>query len=518
MLGVLLSAIFLPCTFSSPDMSGTFSSPSSSNKTFAFVSKDFPENGRYNASTACQEFRADGPTGSGWLRVDCMHVWSSWAPSLPKSVAGQREDRRFFFRISERLRRQGTPCYLDPPNSKDGAGSRSLRQLAAMVFAKEMGCDCLLPSKYRKGSDTDSSLYCHHSKYIADKDYRCAEVNWMEYFNISHHTATLPDDGGRRKSINVQPLSKLKNATERFMDKGGFDHPPWVHWILRAGSSAASQYFTMPDTWNAAKLHIVRDLLKQLRTSFGWRHPHPSSPGEDQCSFRSSQVNVAMHVRLGDRDGHQTRRGSRHDKTHIHDDYYDRLEEFMSKVTAVFTRQGEAPPVFHIFSETAEPCPSSETAAFDEFLRWPVEPTQIEPCVAAPTPDQCQEKEDGAPSCLPDRSGVFLVQGRPLYLHVGLDVENAMSCMIQADALLMGCSTFGQVAGLFSEGVKFFSIGCQGWVTAPHYKMMPPMAVAEQGSMWVPMTGSWRNPAIYSERILEVAVSQLLFEKMKPSI
>lgn len=70
---------------------------------------------------------------------------------------------------------------------------------------------------------------------------------------------------------------------------------------------------------------------------------------------------------------------------------------------------------------------------------------------------------------------MFLVQGKPLYLHVGLDVENAMSCMIEADGLLMGCSTFGQVAGLYSEGVKFFSVGCEGWKTGANNKMMPPM-------------------------------------------
>lgn len=100
---------------------------------------------------------------------------------------------------------------------------------------------------------------------------------------------------------------------------------------------------------------------------------------------------------------------------------------------------------------------------------------QIGECVAAVTPDECWEKAHGAPSCNSPRSGVFRIQDRSLYLHVGPDVENAMSCMIEADGLLMGCSTFGQSAGLFNEGLRFFSVDCQGWVTAPHYQMVPPM-------------------------------------------
>ncbi|CAN0175538.1 unnamed protein product [Scytosiphon promiscuus] len=514
----LVSAICVPYAFCSPDISGSLSPVSSSIKVSNSLSETFPEEQRlYNAAIACQEFQAENATISGWSRADCMDIWTSWAGSLQKRIANHKDGRQFFLSVSDRLRRQNTPCYLDSTDSKDGAGSMSLRQIAALILAEEMGCDCLLPPKYRKGSNPEGSLYCHRSKFIDDDEYRCAQVDWMGYFNLSDHMAPLPNDDGTTMTMKVRPLEALKNETESFLAKGGFDDPPWVHWILRAGINEGSTYFTMPDTWNAEKLHAVRELLARLRTSFRWQHPRPSSQGGDACGFGPSRTNIAIHLRLGDRDGHQVHADSAPDMTSIHDDYYDKLEEFMDRVSAAAVRQGEAPPVFHIFSETAEPCPTAETAAFDEFLRWPVEANQIEPCVAATTPDQCWEKKHGAPSCLPDRSGVFLVQGRPLYLHVGLDVENAMSCMIQADALLMGCSTFGQVAGLFSEGVKFFSIGCQGWLTGPHYKMMPPMAVAEQGNMWVPVTGSWRNPAIYSERILEDALSQL-FDKTNQRI
>lgn len=37
------------------------------------------------------------------------------------------------------------------------------------------------------------------------------------------------------------------------------------------------------------------------------------------------------------------------------------------------------------------------------------------------------------------------MQDKNLFLHVSDSAENSMSCMIKADGLLMGCSTFGQV-------------------------------------------------------------------------
>ena len=38
-------------------------------------------------------------------------------------------------------------------------------------------------------------------------------------------------------------------------------------------------------------------------------------------------------------------------------------------------------------------------------------------------------------------------------------------------------------------------------------------AVVEQGSMWVPVSDSWRNPAIASRRILDEAVRQLFVNR-----
>lgn len=80
--------------------------------------------------------------------------------------------------------------------------------------------------------------------------------------------------------------------------------------------------------------------------------------------------------------------------------------------------------------------------------------------------------------------------------------------MIQADGILMGCSTFGQISGVLNKGLSFFSVGCSGQKTLNHYKMMPALAIAEKGNMWVPISGSWHNPVILSQVIFEAALDE----------
>lgn len=82
--------------------------------------------------------------------------------------------------------------------------------------------------------------------------------------------------------------------------------------------------------------------------------------------------------------------------------------------------------------------------------------------------------------------------------------------MIQADGILMGCSTFGHVAGLLNKGMKFFSLQCLATLAAPHYKLIPPMAIVEQGYMWIPVSGSWPDPAIASQVIFEATLDEHL--------
>lgn len=133
----------------------------------------------------------------------------------------------------------------------------------------------------------------------------------------------------------------------------------------------------------------------------------------------------------------------------------------------------------------------------------------------AKIPEDCPEKRAGAANtCPPARSGTFRVEGKPLFLHVGRDVANTLSCMIQADGLLMGCSTFGQLAGILNrDGISFFSTSCGGLGSPIQDKMIPPLAVAERGRMWVPVAGSWRNPVLRAKPVLSAALDELLQNK-----
>lgn len=105
------------------------------------------------------------------------------------------------------------------------------------------------------------------------------------------------------------------------------------------------------------------------------------------------------------------------------------------------------------------------------------------------------------------------MQNRPVVLHVGEDVINALSCMTHSDGVLMGCSAFGQISGLLTNGISMFSTSCAGERTPEQYKMIPPLAIAERGEKWVPIEGSWRDPRLISTRLFDVALDRHLQTK-----
>lgn len=189
---------------------GTRSVGLSSNEGFPPERGIIPQHGVYYENAACQEFQSDSVIGSGWLLEDCIDVWTSWAPTLGEGKLLKTDDRQFFWAVGNRLRQLGTPCLVSPPETKDGAGSRSMRHLATMVYAQDMGCDYLLPEGYQTGSNVNGSMYCHAVQYnrnqdlIKDENFRCAAVDWIEYFGFSDHMATFPDDRRDTKIINVR--------------------------------------------------------------------------------------------------------------------------------------------------------------------------------------------------------------------------------------------------------------------------------------------------------------------------
>lgn len=80
-----------------------------------------------------------------------------------------------------------------------------------------------------------------------------------------------------------------------------------------------------------------------------------------------------MHVRMGDRREYQD--GSL--------DYFNLLNQFMDTFSREAAGKGLERPMFHIFSETVQPCPSRETGLFDEFPLWPAELDQVRDVVVS---------------------------------------------------------------------------------------------------------------------------------------
>ncbi|CAB1100835.1 unnamed protein product [Ectocarpus sp. CCAP 1310/34] len=107
---------------------------------------------------------------------------------------------------------------------------------------------------------------------------------------------------------------------------------------------------------------------------------------------------------------------------------------------------------------------------------------QIEECLAATTPQDCPEKQAGT-FCTPKRAGIFRIRYKSIVLHMGSDVQNEMSCIIEADGVLM--------------------------------RSIPPLTIAEKGHLWVPIEGSWHDPVWSSRSIFSAALDTLLVAKSR---
>lgn len=58
-------------------------------------------------------------------------------------------------------------------------------------------------------------------------------------------------------------------------------------------------------------------------------------------------------------------------------EYRRRLDKLMFAVSAAVEAGWQSSPLFHIFSETVEPCPAEETGAFDELPDCPLEGNEV---------------------------------------------------------------------------------------------------------------------------------------------
>ncbi|CAN0162597.1 unnamed protein product [Ectocarpus fasciculatus] len=464
---------------------------------------------------ACADLAPGQYTGSGWTFEDCLNVWKDfndivWAPFHPRM-----HDADLWIDTAEELRLAGSPCLVGTNPHSDGAGSTTIRHLMTWIFSREMGCDWVTPDwgkKFVDGGNGTAVMYCHRAGTTAEMDLsktkaerialrRCAVVDWLSYFQFDvpsvpspvQEKLMVPKNRSFTQSIlEIQTKLRQTDLKRQRLDRVFFS----VDLML------ASYHLVNVGSWDGKKRDIVRQVLQEARSNFH-RHPRPWYDENPRCHFEDNRFNFAVHIRMGDRRAYYDGNPQ----------YFRNVELITETVTDEFRRRGLPEPMFHLFSETLNPCPSAVTGLFDEFPTWPIELEQIAECLAATTPSECPEKQAGGNFCAPKRSGIFRVRDKSFVLHVGSDVQNEMSCMIQADGIVMGCSTFGQIAGLLTRGISFFSTRCNGDATPTQYRSIPPLAIAERGHLWVPVEGSWHDPILSSTSIFRAALDSLLAVK-----
>lgn len=117
--------------------------------------------------------------------------------------------------------------------------------------------------------------------------------------------------------------------------------------------------------------HAISRSARHMRTPFVFvsyffsaifRYNH-----EPECGYEESELNFALHVRMGDR----------RELEGVTPEYFSLLEDFMATVTRAVVERKQVAPMFHVFSEALYPCPSPENATFQEFPFWPVERDQV---------------------------------------------------------------------------------------------------------------------------------------------
>ncbi|CAM9920162.1 unnamed protein product, partial [Hapterophycus canaliculatus] len=332
----------------------------------------------------------------------------------------------------------------------------TMRHLATKIFAEEVGCDWLTPDQGASGvteGGSGASLYCHSAATYeqlekgfknATRDevetmvQRCSLTNWTEYFRMS--SVELPANCTLRTVEADAPNAEedLDTALAE-IDARGYESLDWDRLkIVLSRVHTSANNLASPASWDERKRETVRRVLGEFRENFH-QSPRPWYNPTPECEYEPSGLNFALHVRMGDR----------RDIEPATPKYFSMLEDFMDTVTQEVARKGHAAPTFHVFSEALYPCPSPGNGTFDEFPTWPVERDEV---------SRAAQRDTHTPTCLPDRPNAFRVEGKPLVLHVGRDVTDTLSCMIHADGLLMGCSTFGQLAGVLNgDGLSFFS-------------------------------------------------------------
>lgn len=178
--------------------------------------RSLPSSGQINAviqpEEACTDFAAGRYPGSSWTLENCVEVWTRFVRTAPDVLQRRLSHVDVWKQAASELRRVGSPCLVASEPSSDGAGSSTIRHLAAWIFAEEMGCDWVAPNwggrRVTGGNGTE--IYCHRTATFSEIDRskrsvelqslrRCSVVNWLEYFQFDVPSVSMPE--GRKIKV-----------------------------------------------------------------------------------------------------------------------------------------------------------------------------------------------------------------------------------------------------------------------------------------------------------------------------
>lgn len=170
---------------------------------------------------ACVDFAAGSYPGSSWTMDNCIDVWTRFTRTAPNGLQLRLPVVDMWKETASELRRVGSPCLVASEPTSDGAGSSTIRHLAAWIFAEEMGCDWVTPDwgKRRVVGGNGTVVYCHRTatskemglpktKAEVQATRRCSVIDWLAYFQFDVPSVSLPE-GRDMKVIQARTIYLL---------------------------------------------------------------------------------------------------------------------------------------------------------------------------------------------------------------------------------------------------------------------------------------------------------------------
>lgn len=206
----------------------------------AIILRSTPTAGQPSAAEAfhaCVDFApgpGSSPVSSSWTLDDCTEVWRRFAVAMPNLFQNRLPHVDLWRETTAELRRAGSPCLVASNPNFDGAGSVTIRHLAAWIYSEQMGCDWVTPDwggrKVAMGNGTMAVAYCHRvatkqemvtkQEMLLTKsadelleENRCLVIDWLSYFQFGVPSVSLPETG----TVVVEVRSCVRTCVIRLL-------------------------------------------------------------------------------------------------------------------------------------------------------------------------------------------------------------------------------------------------------------------------------------------------------------